>query len=136
MLLQPASDFTEKAGRLLAYLALTIAHELGHALLETMRGWRTELLTFGITSGLYEFRLDEIETDAVTKFNSDIIVSWAGVTAELLILPGTILLFLMGLWPDGSLFQGVFIAFTLYTAIPVVLNLLLIKGDDGEIAWR
>jgi len=35
--LQPASDFIEKAGRLLAYLALTIAHKLGHALLETMR---------------------------------------------------------------------------------------------------
>ena len=132
----PSSDFIEKTGQYFAYLVLVVVHELGHVILGAMRGWKVKSLTFGVLCGLCEFRQDGPDEDTETYLKSDIIVSWGGVIPEILILLTTIYIHSKGLWPEGLFFKGVFKAFTIFAAASVVLNLLPLKGYDGETAWK
>ena len=135
LLLLPGSGSEARLGRFLAYLLLIIVHELGHALVGRLCGWSTRAITFGVFSGLCEFRQDHCGASPASRLRADIFISWGGVLAQAVVLMCAVCIVAGGVWPESQVFVGLLAGLTWLNAAIIAWNLLPMDGYDGDIAW-
>ena len=115
-----------------AWLALTIVHELGHALVARNLGLQVHAIKLQLLGGVCEDELPWSELD-------DVLIAWSGVLAQIIVL--AVMLPLSHLAPSAPaalhyVLQPLFVVFIIVNSATCVINLLPVAPLDGHRAWR
>lgn len=117
---------------LLAFVALLLAHEVGHAIAAKTRRLKVEAIRLYVLHGQCEYEHPYYEAD-------DVFVAWGGVFAQFVVLvlalavKHTCLL----LWPPLAFaLEPLFLVFISVNIFLVAINLIPVSPLDGYKAWR
>jgi len=117
---------------LLAYTALLLAHELGHALAARSRRLRVHSIRLYVLHGQCEFEAPYHERDHV-------FIAWGGVLAQMCVLVVALaaLFATRILMPEGEyVLAPLFYVFIDANLVIAAINLIPVAPLDGHLAWR
>jgi Zn-dependent protease len=113
---------------LASFLGVTLLHELGHAAVAHHFGYAVEGIWLAAVHGRCEFQAPE------TSWEHSLI-AWGGVAAQLAV--ASPLLVFDAFWQRSLGILGpVVLILGYYSCVTVLLNLLPVRGLDGQLAWR
>lgn len=112
-----------------SYLAVTVVHELGHAVVAHRLGY--EIDSIGITAWHGWCRLQ-----APAYEWHDVLIAWAGVAAQLaMAVPALAIMLLLG-ERDWGYFTPVIVILGYLNVVIAAVNLIPGDRSDGTTAWR
>lgn len=112
--------------------ALLLAHEFGHAVVARFCGLHVERIELHLLQGWCFYSGTEYEIQ-------DVLVSWGGVVAQLMLFLAFELAYHAGRMAFGPLpppLQPIFLVFLGWNFLSMILNLLPVEGLDGALAWK
>jgi Zn-dependent protease len=112
-----------------SYFAIILVHELGHALMARRLGYDVDAIRLALFHGRCEYEAPHTEMD-------DVLISWAGVLAQMAIaVPVLVVATLFENHDFG--YAAPAIVFLGYVNLLIALvNLAPSSGLDGDTAWR
>jgi Zn-dependent protease len=114
-----------------AVLLVIIVHELGHACLVRLCGYRVDAVHVQFAGGTCEHEECEFE-------RHDILIAWGGVFAQLAIALLAVAAFIVfnPFFSRSDFASACFLILMYQNTFSIVYNLLPIQGFDGRTAWR
>ncbi len=117
------------AGLVLSYLAIVLAHELGHAVLVKAAGARVTGIDLSPLAG-------QCKWDGQVSKTWRALIAWGGVLAQLVIFAATVVVLKLRGFPGPGLFDGLAWGFTIENGLVMFINLLPVEPLDGFKAWK
>ena len=130
------SRFEERLGTYLGLFITLVVHELGHLVFGALRGIKARGLTFGFSSGYYEYRRHGASISDESFLRKYIFMSWGGVAFEFILLLVAVPISLAGFWPKGPFARGLHVAFIPLNVAGMMMSLLPFAPFDGAYAWK
>jgi hypothetical protein len=116
----------------LSLLALSLAHEFGHAALARYCGRDVERIELFFLQGTCVHAECEYEIERI-------VIAWGGALVQLALMLVFALLYHMALQlprPAFHFLEPIFAIFIAWNAVTLFVNLAPVDGQDGKIAWR
>ncbi len=116
----------------LAYTALLLAHEFGHAFAASLCRLRVHSIRLYLMHGLCQFQSPYSEKD-------HIFIAWGGVLAQMCVLVLALAAqFATGIFLPGTeyLMAPIFFVFIKANLVTAAFNLIPVAPLDGHLAWR
>jgi Zn-dependent protease len=116
----------------LTLLALSLAHEFGHAALIRYCGLRVERIELHFLEGTCRFSPPRSDIEQV-------VISWGGALVQVALFLVFLVLYQGALLLPRPIFlrvEPIFAVFIAWNAISLLVNLLPVDGMDGNVAWR
>lgn len=121
-------NFLMAAISVIAFFAITVIHEIGHALVAHCYGYAVVAIRLSALHGTCEYEAPHYEWE-------DVLIAWGGVLAQAV---AAIVVFFVGLLGARSVpyFAPIKKYLIYYSLFIIVFNLLPVKGFDGYKAWK
>jgi membrane-associated protease RseP (regulator of RpoE activity) len=119
-----------------AYFAIILLHEIGHALMARRLGCRPTDIYMTFMHGLcvYESGHDDYDAQQATKREASI--AWAGVLMQLLVALPLIALHSFTALGENACFIIIAVFLGYASVVVAIINLIPVAPLDGHLAWR